>query len=94
MKNSYVGIERGVKTMLQAYQGHFREEVRFYVDNREITIPINKRIIINILDDDTSNANAEYLAKLDNAVEEARNGEAYQYFGKGKFSDTPQRLDV
>ena len=38
--------------------------------------------------------NADYLAKLDNSLEEARNGEAYQFFGKGKFSDTPQRIDV
>ncbi|MCL2225338.1 MAG: hypothetical protein FWB96_10275 [Defluviitaleaceae bacterium] len=80
--------------MLQAYQGHFREEVRFYVDNREVMIPTNKRVIINILDDDIENSNADYLAKLDNAIEEARNGEAYQYFGKGKFSDTPQGMDI
>ncbi|MCL1844820.1 MAG: hypothetical protein FWF77_02840 [Defluviitaleaceae bacterium] len=80
--------------MLQAYQGHFREEVRLYVDNREVMIPTNKRVIINILDDEAGNANAEYLAKLDNAIEEARNGEAYQYYGKGKFSDTPQRIGV
>ncbi|MCL2578274.1 MAG: hypothetical protein FWE27_09575 [Defluviitaleaceae bacterium] len=80
--------------MLQAYQGHFREEVRFFADNREVTIPINKRVIINILDDEAGNANAEYLAKLDNAIEEARSGEAYQYFGKGKFSDTPQKVNV
>jgi DNA-damage-inducible protein J len=39
-------------------------------------------------------SNADYLAKLDNAVEEAKNGEAYQFFGKGNFSDTPQRIDV
>ena len=39
-------------------------------------------------------ANADYLAKLDNSLEEARSGEAYQFYGKGRFSDTPQRLDV
>ena len=39
-------------------------------------------------------ANADYLAKLDNSIDEARNGEAYQYFGKGKFSDTAQRVDI
>ena len=39
-------------------------------------------------------SNIDYLAKLDNAIEEARNGEAYQFFGKGSFSDTPQRIDV
>lgn len=80
--------------MLQAYQGYFREDVWFYVGNQEIKIPTNKRIIINILDDDTDNTNAEYLAKLDTAIEEARSGEAYQYFGRGKFSDTPQKVSV
>ena len=39
-------------------------------------------------------SNADYLAKLDNVLEEARNGEAYQFFGKGSFSDTPQRIEV
>ena len=39
-------------------------------------------------------SNTDYLTKLDNAIEEARNGEAYQFFGKGNFSDTPQRIDV
>ena len=39
-------------------------------------------------------SNIEYFAKLDNAIEEARNGEAYQFFGKGDFSDTPQRIDI
>jgi len=76
--------------MLQSYQGHFREEVRFYVDNREVMIPTNKRVIINILDDDISSSYAEYVAKLDNTIDEARNGEAYQYFGKEKFSETPK----
>ena len=80
--------------MLQAYQGYFREDGRFYVDNREVVIPTNKRVIINILDDEKSNTDNEYLAKLDNSIEEARNGEAYQYFGKGKFSDTPQKVRV
>jgi len=66
--------------------------MRFYVDNTEVKLPTNKRVIINILDDDINTANIEYLAKLDNAIEEGRSGEAYQYFGKGKFSDTPQRI--
>ena len=39
-------------------------------------------------------SNADYLAKLDNAIEEARSGEAYQFFGDGNFSDTPRRIDV
>ena len=39
-------------------------------------------------------SNADYLAKLDNSLEEAKNGEAYQFFGKGKFSETPQRINV
>ena len=42
----------------------------------------------------TQKLNVEYLAKLDNAINEARNGEAYQFYGKGNFSDTPQRHDV
>ena len=80
--------------MLQAYQGYFKEQVRFYVNDKAVTIPTNKRVIINILDDDTTTNNAEYLAKLDNAIEEGRNGEAYQYFGKGKFSTTPQAVEI
>ena len=39
-------------------------------------------------------SNADYLAKLDNALEEARSGEAYQFLGKGKFNDTPQRINI
>ena len=39
-------------------------------------------------------SNANYLTKLDNAIEEARSGEAYQFFGKGNFSDTPQGIDI
>ena len=42
----------------------------------------------------TQQANTEYLAKLDTSVEEAKNGEAYQFFGKGKFSETPQRIKL
>jgi hypothetical protein len=80
--------------MLQAYQGYFREDVWFHADNRDVKIPTNKRVIINILDDDMVDANAEYLAKLDNSIEEARNGEAYQYLGKGRFNETPQKVDV
>jgi hypothetical protein len=57
-------------------------------------IPVNKRVMINILDNDINKTNDEYLAKLDNAIEETRNGEAYQYYGKGKFSDTPQKVNV
>ena len=39
-------------------------------------------------------SNADYLAKLDDSLEEARNGEAYQFFGKGKFNDTPQKINI
>jgi DNA-damage-inducible protein J len=39
-------------------------------------------------------SNADYFTKLDNALEEARSGEAYQFFGKGSFSDKPQRIDI
>ena len=36
--------------MLQTYQGHFREDVRFYSDDIEVKIPTNKLIVISILD--------------------------------------------
>ena len=45
--------ERGITNMFQAYQGYFCEKMRFYSDNKEVKIPTNKRIVINILDDDT-----------------------------------------
>ena len=38
--------------------------------------------------------NIEYIMKLENSIEEARNGEAYQFYGKGSFNDTPQRIDI
>ncbi|MCL2420786.1 MAG: type II toxin-antitoxin system RelB/DinJ family antitoxin [Defluviitaleaceae bacterium] len=53
---------------------------------REKSVPFELRTV--------QKSNSEYLEKLDIAIEEARNGEAYQYFGKGKFSETPHRVDV
>ena len=38
--------------MLQAYQGYFREETLFYVDNKEVKIPPNMRVVINIFYDE------------------------------------------
>jgi hypothetical protein len=34
------------------------------------------------------------MAKLDKAIEEAKNGEAYQYFGNGNFDTAPQQIEV
>ena len=39
-------------------------------------------------------ANIDYLTKLDNSLEEALNGESYQFFGKGKFNETPQKVSI
>ena len=41
--------------MLQSYQGHFKEDTRFYTDEGEVIIPANKTVIITVLDDDTDN---------------------------------------
>ena len=69
--------------MLQTYQGHFREEVRFYVDNREVTIPTNKRIIINILDDELDmrenhplevSSKEELYKRLNEGLDDVANG--------------------
>ena len=38
--------------------------------------------------------NAAYLAKLDSALEDAKENGVYEYFGTGKFSDTLQKIDV
>ena len=38
--------------------------------------------------------NAAYLAKLDNALEDAKENGAYEYFGSGKFSDDLRKVDV
>jgi antitoxin YefM len=38
--------------------------------------------------------NAEYLAKLDRAVEDARENGAYEYFGDGNFSDTLTKVNL
>jgi len=36
----------------------------------------------------------DYLVKIDNSIEEARNGEVYQYFGNGRFSEDNKRINV
>jgi antitoxin YefM len=38
--------------------------------------------------------NLEYLTMLDNSIEEARNGEAYEYLGGGKFSERPVKVSL
>ena len=42
--------------MIQAYQGHFQEDGKFIANNRIIKIPVNRRVIVNILEDEISNA--------------------------------------
>jgi len=37
--------------MIQAYQGHFKEDGRFIADNKIVKLPANKRVIINVLDE-------------------------------------------
>jgi antitoxin component of RelBE/YafQ-DinJ toxin-antitoxin module len=38
--------------------------------------------------------NAAYLAKLDMSLEDAKKNGAYEYLGKGKFSNTLQKIDI
>jgi len=38
--------------MMQAYQGYFLEDGHFMVDNMPIRLPIKRRIIINVLEDE------------------------------------------
>jgi len=42
--------------MIQAYQGYFQEDGRFIANNRIIKIPINRRVIVNILEDEIINS--------------------------------------
>ena len=37
--------------MLQAYQGHFKEDGRFIANNAVVKIPPNRLVIINVLDE-------------------------------------------
>ena len=52
--------------MLQAYQGYFGEDMRFYADDVKAEIPINKRVIINILDDDSGRKHIPLKERLKN----------------------------
>jgi len=38
--------------MIKAYQGYFREDGRFIANNVTVKIPANRRVIINVLDDE------------------------------------------
>lgn len=38
--------------------------------------------------------NLEYLAMLDESIEDAKENGAYEYFGNGKFSDTPIKINI
>ncbi|MGL4207805.1 MAG: type II toxin-antitoxin system RelB/DinJ family antitoxin, partial [Candidatus Adiutrix sp.] len=38
--------------------------------------------------------NTAFLAKLDMSLEDARENGAYEYLGKGKFSDTLKKIDI
>ena len=37
--------------MIQAYQGHFKEDGRFVANNTVVKIPPNRLVIINVLDE-------------------------------------------
>ena len=55
---------------------------------------VSKAVTIRIDEDLKQQVGASYLTKLEESLEEARNGQAYQFLGKGKFSETPQGIDL
>jgi len=48
--------------MIQAYQGYFQEDGRFIADNLMVKIPINRRVIVNVLDDEAINTETTQTA--------------------------------
>ena len=56
--------------MLQVYQGYFRDEVCFYENNRTVTLPTNKRVIISILDDESKHPHISLKERLSDFNEE------------------------
>ena len=60
--------------------------------------PARKNVVVLSEDEfnkrDQALKNIAYLNMLDSSLEEARNGEAYQYMGKGKFKETPEKVIV
>ena len=50
--------------MIQAYQGYFQEDGRFITDNRT-KIPANRRVIVNVLDDEIINTDKENIEELE-----------------------------
>jgi len=64
--------------MGQVFYGYFQTDGRFVADNTSVSIPVMRRVIVNILDDETVDTNAtsrqrtESLLKL---FEEAENAE-------------------
>ena len=56
--------------VIQAYQGYFREEVRFVADNSVVRIPAKKRVIVNVLDDEiVDDARAVDKAEIEKRLE-------------------------
>jgi len=45
--------------MIQAYQGYFEEDGRFIANNTVVKIPVKRRVIINILDDEVNDAKVD-----------------------------------
>ena len=60
--------------------------------------PAQKNVVVLSEDEfnkrDKALKNIEYLNMLDSSLEEARSGEAYEYMGKGKFKQTPLKVNV
>jgi antitoxin YefM len=61
-----------------------------------VSRPKNKNIVLMTKKEANELArnrkNLEYLMKLDRSVEESGNGEAYEYFDDGTFSETPVKV--
>ena len=49
--------------MSQTYQGYFLLDGCFVTDNREVTIPAMRRVIVNVLDDEAVETKAEKQRK-------------------------------
>lgn len=58
--------------MIQAYQGHFKDDGRFIADNKIVKIPTNRRVIINVLDEiidtEVTKSNEEEITKRQEMV--------------------------
>ena len=98
MINSEVFSVRAVKPIeLRSRQ----KELLDLAYNGEILIvarPARKNVVVLSEDEfnkrDKALKDIEYLNMLDSSLDEARNGQAYEYIGKGKFKQTPVKIDV